>query len=115
MKKIVSAAFVAAMFLTVPLMASAADNGPATIDLKAKFAIEGAKSAVVFQHAKHHEKGVACVKCHKEATGGPLLVTIAVKTGAKNDFHEKMCFPCHVEMNVPKGKACTTCHPAAAK
>jgi Cytochrome c7 and related cytochrome c len=72
--------------------------------------VEGKKKAVVFAHHKHQEK-LECVKCHKDAKGGgPLVVDIVKLTTRKNDFHKKLCWPCHVEMKVPKGKSCKTCH-----
>jgi cytochrome c553 len=109
MKHLVSGLLLAVATLVFPFMA-AADNGPAEIDLKAKHSIEGKKAAVIFPHAKHQEKLGDCTKCHKEATGGALNVEIVNLTGNKNDFHQKLCQPCHVEMQVPKGKSCSTCH-----
>lgn len=101
----------ASLLAFAPVLAFAEDKGPADIDLKAKNGITGSKEAVIFPHAKHQANPkLTCDKCHETATGGKLKVAIANKTGMKNDFHEKMCFPCHTEMNVPKGKACTTCH-----
>ena len=86
-----------------------ADSGPAEMDLKAKYAIEGKKAAVVFPHKLHQEK-LDCVKCHDSDQGGALTVKAEFMTGMKNDFHKKICWPCHVEMKVPKGKSCSTCH-----
>jgi Cytochrome c7 and related cytochrome c len=87
-----------------------ADQGPETIDLKARYKVEGKKKAVIFPHHKHQEK-LECVQCHKDAKGGgPLNVDIVKLTTSKNDFHKKFCWPCHKEMNVPKGKSCKTCH-----
>ena len=103
------------VFLSFALMASASlawvDKGPETIDLKAAYKVEGKKSAVIFPHHQHQEK-VECAKCHKNTKGGgPLVVEIVKLTTTKNDFHKKFCWPCHVEMKVPKGKSCKTCHP----
>ncbi len=87
-----------------------ANQGPETIDLKAAYKVEGKKKAVMFPHYKHQEK-VECAKCHKDTNGGgPLVVEIVKLTTTKNDFHKKFCWPCHVEMKVPKGKSCKTCH-----
>ncbi len=87
-----------------------ADQGPETIDLKAAYKVEGKKSAVMFPHHKHQEK-LACAKCHKDTNGGgPLVVDIVKLTTSSNDFHKKFCWPCHIEMKVPKGKSCNTCH-----
>ena len=106
--------FSIALCLTFSLVTNAswalADKGPETIDLKAAYKIEGKKSAVIFPHLKHQEK-VECAKCHKDTNGGgPLVVDIVKLTTTKNDFHKKFCWPCHVEMKVPKGKSCKTCH-----
>ena len=114
MNRIMSGVLVALAMLIIPMLA-AADNGPAEIDLKAKYSIEGKKAAVVFPHAKHQEKLGDCAKCHEKADGGPLNVAIEKLTTSKNDFHVKFCFPCHVEMKVPKGKSCSTCHPKKKK
>ncbi len=108
MKRVIFGSVIAGLFLVSPLLATA-DNGPAEIDLKAKYKIEGKKEAVVFDHAKHQANN-ACVDCHSDATGGGLKATIENLTGSKNDFHENLCFPCHVEKSVPKGKSCSTCH-----
>lgn len=100
----------AAALLALPLSLYAAGNGPETINLKEKFQFEGKKSAVIFPHHKHQEK-VDCAKCHKDpAGGGALVVDIVKKKGVGNDFHKKLCWPCHKEMKVPKGKSCKTCH-----
>lgn len=90
--------------------ALAGPQGPETIDLKAAYKVEGKKSAVIFPHRRHQEK-VECAKCHKDSNGGgPLVVDIVKLTTSKNDFHKKFCWPCHVKMEVPKGKSCKTCH-----
>ena len=102
-------------FLSLALVITAstvlAGQGPETIDLKATYKVEGKKSAVIFSHHAHQEN-LECSKCHKSsAGGGPLVVEIVKLTTTKNDFHKKFCWPCHVEMKVPKGKSCKTCHP----
>jgi hypothetical protein len=87
-----------------------AGQGPETIDLKAAYKVEGKMSAVIFPHHAHQEK-LECAKCHKDSkAGGPLVVEIVKLTSMNNDFHKKFCWPCHVELEVPKGKSCTTCH-----
>jgi hypothetical protein len=103
-----------AVCLTFSLLTTAswilADQGPETIDLKAAYKVEGKKKAVIFPHRKHQEK-LECAKCHKDSKGGADLVVDIVKlTTTKNDFHKKLCWPCHKEMKVPKGKSCKTCH-----
>jgi len=86
------------------------DQGAETIDLKAAYKVEGKKKAVIFPHRKHQAK-IECAKCHKDTNGGgPLVVDIVKLTTSKNDFHKKFCWPCHIEMKVPKGKSCKTCH-----
>lgn len=87
-----------------------AGQGPETMNLKELFQVEGKKDAVIFPHHRHQEK-LACAKCHKDVNGGgPLVVDIVKRDGISNDFHKKFCWPCHVELKVPKGKTCTTCH-----
>ncbi|MGB9712036.1 MAG: cytochrome c3 family protein [Dissulfurimicrobium sp.] len=101
----------ASLLAFAPVLAFAGDKGSADINLKEKFGVKGNKEAVIFPHAKHQANPkLTCDKCHETAQGGKLKVTIEKKEGMKNDFHDKMCFPCHTEMNVPKGKVCTTCH-----
>ncbi|MCF6291532.1 MAG: cytochrome c3 family protein [Desulfobacterales bacterium] len=108
MKRLIIGLAVAGMLLVAPLLA-VANNGPAKIDLKAKFGFEGKKAAVIFPHAEHQANN-KCTDCHKDANGGALKVTIEKKKGSKNDFHVKLCFPCHKAKKVPKGKSCRTCH-----
>lgn len=110
--KYVSATILLGFFLcTNASLVSATGQGPETIDLKATYKVKGKKSAVIFPHHSHQEK-VACAKCHKDTKGGgPLVVEFVKLTTSKNDFHKKFCWPCHVEMKVPKGKSCKTCHP----
>jgi len=109
MKRVSISIFLCFAFITTASMAWA-DKGPETIDLKATHKIEGKKSAVIFPH-HDHQKNLECVKCHKDPEGGgPLIVEIVKLTTSKNDFHKKFCWPCHVEMKVPKGKSCKTCH-----
>ncbi len=87
-----------------------AGQGPEIIDLKAAYKVEGKKKAVLFPHHQHQEK-LVCAKCHKDSNGGgPLVVEIVKLDTSSNDFHKKFCWPCHVEMDVPKGKSCNTCH-----
>ncbi|MEN8140175.1 MAG: cytochrome C [Thermodesulfobacteriota bacterium] len=89
---------------------AAAGQGPATINLKELFTVEGSKKAVIFPHHQHQEKS-PCDSCHRSAKGGDALrVTIEVRSGFKNDFHQKLCWPCHIEKEVPAGKSCATCH-----
>ena len=109
MKKTMLTAIVSGLVLTSAIFALAQGKGPEQIDLKAKFQVEGSKKAVVFPHWFHQEK-LTCTKCHPSDAGGPLSVTIEKKNSAMNDFHTKLCWPCHLEMKVPKGKTCSTCH-----
>ncbi len=96
--------------LLLPQMGPASSgNGPETIDLKAKHSIQGKKKAVIFPHRKHQGK-LECTKCHKGPEGGVLKVELKKIKGMSNDFHKKICWPCHVEMKVKKGKTCKTCH-----
>ncbi len=97
--------------VTLPLSAMAGgDQGPAAMDLKARFKVEGKKKAVIFPHRQHQEK-LTCGQCHANPQGGGnLIVTITNMKGTKNDFHKKLCWPCHKEMKVKKGRSCKTCH-----
>jgi len=111
-KKTITALMAAGLMAALPMAAMASDgaeNGPATINLKEKFNVEGSKKAVIFPHRMHQEK-LACTKCHPTDKGGPLKVEIKKTKGFGNDFHKNFCWPCHVEMKVPKGKSCGTCH-----
>ena len=96
--------------ISLPLLASADDMGPETMDLKERFKVEGKKQAVIFPHRQHQSK-LECIKCHESPQGGGKLnVEIVNMKGARNDFHTKLCWPCHKEMKVPKGRSCSTCH-----
>jgi hypothetical protein len=100
----------AGAMVVMPFLAIATEVGPETIDMKAAFKVEGTKQAVIFPHRRHQAK-LACGTCHKSPEGGDdLLVEFVNKSGPGNDFHKKFCWPCHAEMNVPKGKSCATCH-----
>jgi hypothetical protein len=87
----------------------AGGKGPENIDLKAKYKVEATKPAVVFSHHKHQAK-LECTKCHASAEGGKLKFEINNFAGVGNDFHKTVCWPCHKEMNVPKGTVCASCH-----
>jgi len=109
MKKTTFSVTVLTGFLCIAGSLIAGGKGPESIDLKAKYKVEATKPAVVFPHHKHQAK-LECVKCHESADGGKLKFEIKNLTGVGNDFHKVACWPCHKEMNVPKGVACTTCH-----
>ena len=99
-----------AAFLTIPFWAMAEDKGPEVIDLKEKFKVEGKRKAVNFPHRTHQDK-LECVSCHQDPQGGGKLKFELVNLeGNKNDFHKNFCWPCHVEMKVPRGKSCSNCH-----
>ncbi len=86
-----------------------AATGPETMNLKDRFAVQGKKPAVIFPHHAHQAK-LKCTRCHDSGRGGNLSITPKNIKGMANDFHKKICWPCHVEMKVPKGKSCNTCH-----
>ena len=87
-----------------------AGSGPETLNLKDVFEVEGKKKPVILPHHKHQAK-VSCASCHINPNGGgSVKFDIVKKSGMSNDFHKKWCWPCHVEMKVPKGKSCSTCH-----
>ena len=96
------------LIVAIPL-AAIASTGPETVNLKEKFDVKGGKKAVIFPHHAHQAK-LACTRCHPSDKGGPLKVEIKNTKGFGNDFHKQFCWPCHVEMQVPKGKSCSTCH-----
>lgn len=108
MKKTITVVAAAGIMALMPVVAMAS-AGPATINLKEKFKVAGSKKAVIFPHHLHQSK-MACTACHPTESGGPLKVEIKKTTGFGNDFHKKLCWPCHVEKKVPKGKSCNTCH-----
>lgn len=95
--------------IVLPALGVCGVTGPAEIDLKARFHVEGKKEAVIFPHARHQEKQ-ECISCHADPKGGELKVAIVNISGVGNDFHKKFCWPCHEEKKVSKGKACATCH-----
>lgn len=110
MSNTVRFATVLAVLLAMPFVSLATDNGPEEMNLKERFSVDGKKKAVIFAHRKHQAK-LECIKCHLSPEGGgKLQVEIVKKEKMSNDFHKKFCWPCHMEMNVPKGKSCKTCH-----
>lgn len=111
MKRIISLGCSCVMALGFSAMAFAG-SGPETMNLKEVFEVEGKKRAVILPHHKHQAK-VPCAGCHLNPRGGgSMKVEFVKKKGISNDFHKKLCWPCHVEMKVPKGKSCSTCHNA---
>ncbi len=100
--------FLAAGILSTSTLALAA-AGPEIMNLKERFKVDGKKDAVIFPHHKHQDK-LSCTKCHDSDQGGQLSIVPQSITGMANDFHKKICWPCHEEMKVPKGKSCNTCH-----
>ena len=109
MRRILLLILALVMVSVVPLVVSAGGTGPETMNLKERFKVEGKKNAVIFPHWKHQAK-LECTRCHAVPEGGKLKIEIVKKTTMGNDFHKKFCWPCHVEMKVPKGKSCKTCH-----
>lgn len=116
MKKVIISMMVV---FTFALVAYAAANGPATIDLAKEFNVAApTKKAVQFPHAVHQSK-LQCVDCHMTDKGGVLKNQ---KTGAafepakagikgmKNAAHDDFCWECHVAKKVPQGKSCNKCH-----
>jgi len=99
------------LFLTIAFAVYCfAGSGPERINLKEAFDVKGKKDAVIFPHHTHQEN-LDCINCHVDPEqGGSLKVTFVKRKGSSNDFHKKFCWPCHVKMEVPKGKRCSTCH-----
>lgn len=93
----------------LPASALAEGAGSEFINMKERFNVEGKKKAVIFTHWKHQEK-TTCLQCHQTKEGEGLLAEINRKAGVENDFHQKICWPCHMEMNVPEVKSCRNCH-----
>lgn len=110
MKHLFARFFVGSGLVVMSLAVAYAAN-PAQIDLKAAFGVQGSKQAVIFNHAKHQASN-ACTDCHSGPAGGKgtLKVVIETKEGMANDFHKKLCWPCHEEKKVAQGKTCNTCH-----
>ncbi|PLX66350.1 MAG: cytochrome C [Denitrovibrio sp.] len=119
MKKL---AVIMLIVFSMALVAIAADKGPETINLAEKWGLETKKSPVIFDHAKHQQNNT-CTDCHATAEGGALVsggktfdpkAMVASgelkKGGTKNDVHDELCWKCHKEKKVPKGKSCKTCH-----
>lgn len=110
MKKVIQSVIAAMAIVALPLSLYAAGGGPEFIDLKEAFQVEGKKKRVLFKHHQHQAK-LSCDKCHKNPNGGgDLVVEIVNKKGSRNDFHKKLCWPCHKEMSVPRGTSCNNCH-----
>ncbi|MDA3835547.1 MAG: hypothetical protein PF495_19415 [Spirochaetales bacterium] len=109
MKRLTS--FLCCVVLTLSFsLIALAGTGPETINLKDVFEVEGKKKAAILPHHRHQEK-VACASCHlNPGGGGSVKFDIVNKSGVANDFHKKWCWPCHEQMQVPKGKSCSTCH-----
>ena len=96
--------------LPLTSLAAQKDHGPEVMNMKERFQVEGSRRAAIFPHRMHQAK-LECASCHQNPEGGgKLKVEFVKKTGLSNDFHKKFCWPCHDEMQVPKGKACSTCH-----
>ncbi|MFC1524539.1 cytochrome c3 family protein [Thermodesulfobacteriota bacterium] len=86
------------------------DTGPEVINMKEHYAIQGRKKPVLFQHRKH-QQSLDCTSCHVEGDGsGKLKIDITQLTTISNDFHRKVCWPCHKKMSVSIGKTCNACH-----
>lgn len=105
----VKAAPAVAAVQNTPEQAAMVEFIPETIDLASSFGIEAKKKPVLFAHAAHAQNN-ACAECHVETDTFKLKYDIVEKTGTKNDFHAKMCFPCHEEKGVKVGKSCNKCH-----
>lgn len=83
---------------------------PEIINLKEKYQVSGRKTAVIFDHKKHQEK-LECQKCHLAGENNvSLLVKVDLVDTIANDFHRKICWPCHDSMKVAGGKTCSVCH-----
>jgi len=83
-------------------------EGLEVIDLKEKYAPNGKKAAVMFQHKMHAEK-LECSNCHSDPEGGVLKVEVPeVVKGNNHVFHKGLCITCHKEKKVKK--SCNTCH-----
>lgn len=108
MKKII--VLTGCCLLVLSCSSAFAGVGLQMLNLKNIFHVQGRKAAVILPHYVHQAK-VACASCHVNPQGGGNVKFDLVKrSGMSNDFHKKWCWPCHVEMKVPKGKSCSTCH-----
>ncbi|PLX66515.1 MAG: cytochrome C [Denitrovibrio sp.] len=83
-------------------------DGIEVINLGEKYAPNGKKPAVKFEHKAHAEK-LECTNCHSDPEGGVLKVEVPEEVkGTNNVFHKKLCITCHKEKKVKK--SCNTCH-----
>ncbi|PLX69275.1 MAG: cytochrome C [Denitrovibrio sp.] len=83
-------------------------EGLETIDLKERYAPEGKKKAVIFEHKGHAER-LACASCHEYPEAGMLKFEVPeVVEGTKNVFHTELCIKCHKEMRATT--SCGACH-----
>jgi len=88
----------------------ALNNGPAEINMKTTFKVEGSKEAVIFPHHEH-QNNLDCSNCHLDIEkNSDLKIKLTKFNGYSNDFHKKFCWPCHEKLEVPQGKKCSTCH-----
>jgi nitrate/TMAO reductase-like tetraheme cytochrome c subunit len=83
-------------------------EGLEVIDLGERYAPEGKKPAVMFEHKMHAEK-LECTNCHADPESGMLKIEVPeVVKGTNNVFHKELCITCHKEKRVKK--SCNTCH-----
>jgi nitrate/TMAO reductase-like tetraheme cytochrome c subunit len=83
-------------------------EGAEQINLGERYAPNGKKKHVIFEHKAHAEK-LECVSCHTEAGESTLKVEVPAEvSGTNNVFHKELCITCHKEKKVKK--SCGTCH-----
>ena len=105
MKRLIAVLLVAGFLAAGALVATAADNGPETIQLEAKM------GTVTFPHQAHQATVADCTTCHhKGVEAGACSACHGVDPAApkaKDAFH-KQCKGCHQEKGGPTG--CKDCH-----
>ena len=83
-------------------------EGSEIIDLGERYAPNGKKAPVKFEHKMHAEK-LECTNCHAEAGDSTLLVEVPEEVKGNNHvFHKELCITCHKKKKVKK--SCNTCH-----
>jgi nitrate/TMAO reductase-like tetraheme cytochrome c subunit len=83
-------------------------EGAEVINLGERYAPNGKKSAVHFEHKVHAER-LECVSCHTEGGDSTLKIEVPAEvSGTNNVFHKEFCIKCHKEQKAKT--SCNTCH-----
>jgi len=83
-------------------------EGLEIINLGEKYAPNGKKAHVKFEHKMHAEQ-LECTNCHSDPESGVLIVEVPEEVKGNNHvFHKDLCIDCHKKKKVKR--SCTTCH-----